>query len=179
MCTFEPIEKHDGRYAARTWIKLDREKVHNIYKVCVVCWHTHHQRFPSWHLIGWDMSDFPSETPERMLRKLDTNQILISLFHVSFVQIPAGKYKLNHHWTSTLKRYSIPLKRINVDIWYCLNVEIWRFNVEIYLCFSKLYSTFFYQCCFSLGIRQKESLQPNSFICVGFAQAQERTTQIL
>ena len=37
---------------------------------------------------------------------------------------PAGKYKLKQRRTSTLKRHSILLKRINVEIWRCFNVEI-------------------------------------------------------
>ena len=61
--------------------------------------------------------------------------------------------KLKQRRTSTLKRHSILLKGINVEIllcfndetwrcfnieiWRCCNVEIWRcFNVEIWRCFS-------------------------------------------
>ena len=40
------------------------------------------------------------------------------------------KTTLKQRRTSTLKKHSILLKRINIEIWHCFNVEIWHcFNV--------------------------------------------------
>ena len=50
-------------------------------------------RWPPWSLIGWDIFDFSSETPERNLTKLDRKQDLNVLYQVSVLRAD-GKNKM-------------------------------------------------------------------------------------
>ena len=85
------------------------------------------------------------------------------MFYTQSTKVDICKYKLKQRRTSMLKRHSILLKRINVEIWrfnieknveiwqwnnveiwpwnnveiwHWNNVEVWRFNVEICRCFN-------------------------------------------